>query len=159
MSHGDVLLFYRIAVGAMLSFVLGWEREVRGAPAGDRTYSLVGTASAAVTAVTIHSSPQAVGGVVTGIGFVGAALVFRSLGGTLRGVTSAATVFAAAAIGIVAGAGHLVLALLTTAFVLLILELRNIPVLRLLDSRRYADRMKSDETDDYPDAPEAQPPA
>lgn len=152
MTHADVLLFYRIAVGALLSFVLGFEREVRGAPAGDRTYSLVGVSAAAVTAVTIHASPQAVAGVITGIGFVGAALVFRTRGGTLRGVTSAATIFAVAAIGIVAGAGHLVLAALTTAFVLLVLELRNIPLLRLLDSRRYADRMRHDETDEYPDA-------
>lgn len=158
MTHADVLLFYRIAVGAALSFVLGFEREVRGAPAGDRTYSLVGVSAAAVTAVTIRSSPQAVAGVVTGIGFVGAALVFRTSGGILRGVTSAATIFAVAAIGIVAGSGHLVLASLTTAFVLLVLELRNIPVLRLLDSRRYADRMKSDETDEY-DGSEGQPPA
>jgi putative Mg2+ transporter-C (MgtC) family protein len=150
-NHADVLLFYRIAVGALLSFVLGFEREVRGAPAGDRTYSLVGVAAAAVTAVTIHSSPQAVAGVLTGIGFVGAALVFRSAGGMLRGVTSAATIFAVAAIGIVAGAGHLVLAVLTTAFVLLVLELRHIPVLRLLDSRRYAHLMQSDETDEYPE--------
>ena len=152
MTHADLLLFYRIAVGALLSFVLGFEREVRGAPAGDRTYSLVGVSAAAVTAVTIHSSPQAVAGVLTGIGFVGAALVFRTGAGSLRGVTSAATIFAVSSIGIVAGAGHLVLAVLTTAFILLVLELRNIPVLRLLDSRRYADRMQPDETDEYPDA-------
>jgi putative Mg2+ transporter-C (MgtC) family protein len=144
-SHADVLLFYRIAVAAGLSFVLGWERELRGSPAGDRTYSLVGVAAAAVTAVTIHASPQAVAGVITGIGFVGGALVFRETAGTIKGVTSAATIFAVAGIGIVAGAGHLTLAVLVTVFVLLVLELRHIPVLRLLDARRYA--MKDDMDD------------
>jgi putative Mg2+ transporter-C (MgtC) family protein len=137
-THADVLLFYRIAVAAGLSFVLGFERELRGAPAGDRTYSLVGVAAAAVTAVTIKSSPQAVAGVITGIGFVGGALVFRETAGTIKGVTSAATIFAVAGIGIVAGAGHITLAILVTAFVLVVLELRHIPVLRLLDARRYA---------------------
>jgi putative Mg2+ transporter-C (MgtC) family protein len=144
-THADVLLFYRIAVAAGLSFVLGWERELRGSPAGDRTYSLVGVAAAAVTAVTLHASPQAVAGVITGIGFVGGALVFRETAGTIKGVTSAATIFAVAGIGIVAGAGHLTLAVLVTVFVLLVLELRHIPVLRLLDARRYA--MKDDMDD------------
>jgi putative Mg2+ transporter-C (MgtC) family protein len=136
-SHADVLLFYRIAVAAGLSFVLGFERELRGAPAGDRTYSLVGVAAAAVTAVTIKTSPQAVAGVLTGIGFVGGALVFREPSGSIKGVTSAATIFAVAGIGIVAGAGHITLAILVTAFVLVVLELRHIPMLRLLDARRY----------------------
>ena len=147
MSHADVLLFYRIAVAAGLSFVLGWERELRGAPAGDRTYSLVGVAAAAVTAVTIKSSPQAVAGVLTGIGFVGGALVFREPTGSVKGVTSAATIFAVAGIGIVAGAGHLLLAVLVTGFILAVLELRHIPMLRLLDAKRYATK-EMDDMDD-----------
>jgi putative Mg2+ transporter-C (MgtC) family protein len=133
-----------------LSFALGFERELRGAAAGDRTYALVGTASAAVTAVTIHSSPQAVAGVVTGIGFVGGALVFREEGGLIRGVTSAATIFAVAAIGIVAGAGHLLLAILVAALVLVDLELRHLPLLRYLDAQRYARRMTPDDDMDDP---------
>ena len=144
MSHADVQLFYRIAVAAGLSFVLGWERELRGAPAGDRTYSLVGVAAAAVTAVTIHASPQAVAGVLTGIGFVGGALVFREPSGSIKGVTSAATIFAVSGIGIVAGAGHLLLAVLVTGFILVVLELRHLPVLRLLDARRYATEKMND---------------
>ena len=147
MTHADVLLFYRIAVAAGLSFVLGWERELRGSPAGDRTYSLVGVAAAAVTAVTIKESPQAVAGVITGIGFVGGALVFRETAGLIKGVTSAATIFAVAGIGIVAGAGHLTLAVLVTVFVLLVLELRHIPIVRLLDARRYAVKDRMDDRD------------
>jgi putative Mg2+ transporter-C (MgtC) family protein len=144
LNQADVLLLWRIAAAAGLSFVLGFERELRGAPAGDRTYSLVGTASAAVTAVTIHSSPQAVAGVITGIGFVGGALVFRGDGGVLRGVTSAATIFAVAGIGVVAGAGHLILAALVTGGVLLDLELKHLPFLRVLDASRYKGRLVPD---------------
>jgi len=94
--------------------------------------------------VTIRSSPQAVAGVITGIGFVGGALVFRGEQGVLRGVTSAATIFAVAAIGVVAGAGHLVLAALVAALVLFDLELRHLPGLRLLDASRYTGRMAVD---------------
>jgi putative Mg2+ transporter-C (MgtC) family protein len=139
-------VFTHILVAFALSFVIGFERELRGAPAGDRTFALVGTGAAAVTAVTLVSSPQAIAGVLTGIGFIGAGLVFRGEQGMLKGMTSAATIFAVAAIGIVAGSGKLLLATGVAALVLVDLELRQIPVLKLLDSRRYArdddDRMK-----------------
>jgi putative Mg2+ transporter-C (MgtC) family protein len=131
-------MFTHIALAFGLSFVIGFEREFRGAPAGDRTFALVGTGAAAVTAVTLVSSPQAIAGVITGIGFIGAGLVFRGDEGMLKGMTSAATIFAVAAIGVVAGTGRLLLATWVAAIVLIDLELRNIPVLKLLDSRRYA---------------------
>ena len=127
-----------IAVAFGLSFVIGFERELRGAPVGDRTFALVGTGAAAVTAVTLISSPQAIAGVITGVGFIGAGLVFRGDEGMLKGMTSAATIFAVAAIGVVAGTGRLMLAAGVAALVLVDLELRFVPGLRLLDSRRYA---------------------
>ncbi|HEV3227587.1 MAG TPA: MgtC/SapB family protein, partial [Acidimicrobiales bacterium] len=130
-------MFWHIALAFALSFVIGFERELRGAPAGDRTFALVGTGAAAITTVTLGSSPQAIAGVVTGVGFIGAGLLFRGTEGTLKGMTSAATIFAVAAIGIVAGTGHLLLATGVTAIVLVDLELRQIPVLKYLDSRRY----------------------
>jgi putative Mg2+ transporter-C (MgtC) family protein len=144
MSHADLVILGRVAVALVLSFVIGFERQLRGAPAGDRTYALIGTGSAAITAVTVGVSPQAIGGVVTGIGFVGAGLVFRESGGALRNVTSAATIFAVAAIGIVVGTGHVVLGVAVAAILLLDLELSNIPGLGWLDARRYADRFKND---------------
>jgi len=137
MSHHDIVLLGRVAVAFALSFVIGFERELRGAPAGDRTFALVGTGAAAITAVAFGPSPQTVAGVVTGIGFIGAGLVVRSGRGMLKGITSAATIFAVAAIGIVAGSGHAVLAVIVAAVVLLDLELRYVPVLRLFDAGRY----------------------
>jgi len=130
-------MLQRVALAFALSFAVGFERGVRGTPAGDRTYALVGTGAAAVTTVTLISSPQAIAGVLTGIGFIGAGLVFRGDHGMLKGITSAATIFAVAAIGIVAGAGHGWLAVGVTAMVLVDLELRQIPFLKYLDARRY----------------------
>lgn len=141
----ELALLARIGVAFVLAFALGFERELRGAPAGDRTYALVGTAAAAVTAVCIDRSPQAVAGVLTGVGFVGAGLVFRGRGGMLTGVTSAATLLGVVAIGVVAGAGHLLLALAVSALILLDLELRFVPLLCRLDGRRYTMKMKDDD--------------
>lgn len=73
----------------------------------------------------------------------------------LRGITSAAAVFITAAIGVVAGAGYLWLAVAVTVFALLSLELRYLPVVRLLDARRYADRFAGD---DDPPRPARRPP-
>jgi len=140
----DLALLARIVVAFALSFLIGFERQLRGAPAGDRTYALIGTGAAAVTAVSVGVSPQAIGGVVTGIGFVGAGLVWREPKGAVRNVTSAATIFVVAAIGIVAGTGHLLLSSVVALIVLLDLELAYLPGLSLLDANRYASRFRND---------------
>jgi putative Mg2+ transporter-C (MgtC) family protein len=100
--------------------------------------------SAAITAVAVGNSPQAIAGIVTGVGFIGAGLVLRGSTAVIRGITSAAAVFAVAAIGIVCGYGHLGLAAVLTALVLVVLELRNIPGLRMFDARRYSGRYQPD---------------
>jgi putative Mg2+ transporter-C (MgtC) family protein len=151
-SHEDLVLFGRVGLAFVLCYVIGFERALRGSPAGDRTFSLVGTAAAAVTAVTIGPAPQAIGGVVTGVGFIGAGLVLRGDRGMIRGMTSAAGVFAATGIGVVAGTGHAWLALFVTLLTVLDLELRHVPVLNRLDAHRYADRMETDDADDDPPA-------
>jgi putative Mg2+ transporter-C (MgtC) family protein len=104
----------------------------------------VGTGAAAITAVTLTASPQAVAGAITGIGFIGAGLVFREGVRNIRGITSAACIFAVAGLGVVAGAGHLVLALLLGVVILADLEIRNIPFLKSLDARRYKGRLRDD---------------
>jgi len=147
-DHAEWVLLQHVLLAFALCFAIGFEREIRGAPAGDRTYALVGTAAAAITVVAFDRSPQTIAGVVTGIGFVGAGLVFHGDGGLVKGVTSAATLLAVVAIGIVCGAGHSILAVAITTLILIDLELRHIPVLRLLDSRRYVGRIGDD--DDMP---------
>jgi putative Mg2+ transporter-C (MgtC) family protein len=144
MSHNDLGLLVRIVVGFVLAYLFGFERQLRGSVAGDRTFSLIGAGAAAITSVAAKSSPQAIAGVVTGIGFIGGGVVLRGQGQMIRGVTTAATVFAAAAIGVVVGFGHLQLAVITTALLLLTLELQHIPLLRLLDAGTYQGRFQGD---------------
>jgi putative Mg2+ transporter-C (MgtC) family protein len=68
----------------------------------------------------------------------------------IRGLTTAAAIFAAAAIGAAAGEGRLLLATAATVFALLVLEVRYIPVLSLLDGRRWTSRFRDD---DWPPRP------
>src|SRR5713101_682253 len=136
----------RVALAFGVSFVIGFEREVRGGAAGDRTFSLVGTAAGAIAAIAITSGAgNAIAGVITGVGFLGGALIFRGEAGTLRGITSAAAVLASAAIGVAAGAGYPVLASVSAGLVLLTLEIRYVPLLRYLDSRRYVGSVRQDD--------------
>lgn len=146
-------LVARVALAFGLSFLVGFERQIRGGPAGDRTYALAGTAAAVVAGVAVtKAAPNAIAGVVTGVGFIGGALVFRQgPAAVLRGLTSAAAVFTTATIGIAAGAGYPWLAVLSTVLVLLLLEVRYLPLLRYLDARRYVERFSAD--DDPPTAP------
>ena len=132
-------LITRVAVGWGLTFILGFERAVRGAPAGDRTFSLVGAGTALIGTLSL-ASPAVLGGAVTGIGFIGGGLCFRQAAQDkeiLHGVTTAASIFAAAAIGAAAGIGHLELACAAAAAVFVSLEIRHLPVFRLLDARRW----------------------
>lgn len=140
MHISELELVTRVVVGWGLTFVLGFERAVRGAPAGDRTFSLVGAGTALIGALSL-SSPAVLGGAVTGIGFIGGGLCFRQAAQDreiLHGVTTAASVFCAAAIGAAAGVGHIWLAVIGTGTVFLSLEIRHLPLFRLLDARRWA---------------------
>ena len=65
-------------------------------------------------------------------------------GGLIRGMTSAATLFAAAGVGVVVGFGHLVLGILTAVGVLLTLEIQHIPMLRRFEGRHFTGRFEMD---------------
>lgn len=140
----DWQLIARTATGFGLSYVLGFERQLRGAMAGNRTFATVGTIATAVTAVCAMNAPQAVAGVLTGIGFIGAGVVFRGIRGPVHGITTAATLFGVAGLGIVLGYGYLLAGVVVGALLLLILEIPHIPVLRRLDARSYIGKVADD---------------
>jgi len=159
MFHTDLDLLMRVVVGCVVAYVFGFERQLRGSPAGNRTFTLIGGGATAVTAVAGLSSPQAVAGILTGIGFIGAGLVFVS-GSKVRGLTTAATVFAVAAIGIVIGYDHLVLGVLLAALLLFVLEIEHIPGARFIDAHTYASRFANDREPPSPsDGGTAAPPS
>jgi putative Mg2+ transporter-C (MgtC) family protein len=146
----DWAMFGRIALAALLCALVGFEREVRGKPSGDRTFALVGIGTAAFTVIGIDAFPSTaekmLAGIVTGIGFIGAGLVMYSQETRHYSLTTASAIWSMAAVGILAGAGRVMVATLVTVLVLLILEIRHIPLLRVLDARRYVDMFPDDET-------------
>jgi putative Mg2+ transporter-C (MgtC) family protein len=98
-------LIGRMALGAFLGYVIGFEREYRGKSAGERTFGLLALRAAAVTGVGALffplSAEKVIAGVITGVGFLGAGLIFRERDmtgqGQVLGLTTAASSWAAAA--------------------------------------------------------------
>jgi putative Mg2+ transporter-C (MgtC) family protein len=123
----------RLAFAALLGAFVGIEREIRGYPAGVRTIALVAMGSALFTDIsTITGTEDRIAaGIVTGIGFLGAGVIFRE-GYTVRGITTAATIWSAAAIGMAVGREMYLTAGLGSLLIFVLLEAR--PVVRRLDS-------------------------
>jgi putative Mg2+ transporter-C (MgtC) family protein len=115
----------RLVIAAILSGMVGFEREARQKAAGLRTHMLVGLGAALFTLVGAYAfesdDPSRVAAqVVTGIGFLGAGAIFRE-GVTVTGLTTAAGLWAVAAIGMTAGSGLVWGAVAATAIALVIL--------------------------------------
>ncbi len=141
-------MFGRIAMAAGLGFAIGWEREVRGHPAGSRTFALVCAGTTALATISIRvfvaNPDRLIGGVVTGIGFLGAGIVLRDPRGHVQGLTTAAAIWAVTAVGVIVGTGRFVLGGLTALLYLAILEFRSIPLIGRLDARHWSDRFTDD---------------
>jgi putative Mg2+ transporter-C (MgtC) family protein len=115
----------RLVVAAVLSGLVGFEREAQQKAAGLRTHMLVGFGAALFTLVGAHAFPDSdtsrvAAQVVTGVGFLGAGAIFRT-GSTVSGLTTAAGLWAVAAIGMTAGVGLVGGAVVATAITFAIL--------------------------------------
>jgi putative Mg2+ transporter-C (MgtC) family protein len=133
----------RLAAAALIGSVLGLNRELHGKPAGVRTNALVCLGAALFTLGGIGISRETAGfnadalsrvlqGIVTGIGFLGAGVILRDAAGRqVQGLTTSATIWVAAALGIVCGAGLWRLAACGFALSLVLLVL-HYPMEKLL---------------------------
>ena len=124
-------LILRLAVGLILGAVIGLEREINRQPAGFRTHSLVALGAATFTVVSAYSFPGAgadptriAAQIVTGIGFIGAGTILR-YEANVRGLTTAASLWSVAAVGMASGAGLYAVALGGTVLVLTVLAIFN----------------------------------
>ncbi|HLS88938.1 MAG TPA: MgtC/SapB family protein [Sphingobacteriaceae bacterium] len=117
----------RLLAGVLLSGLIGWERETLQRPAGLRTHMLVGVGATLIMIVSTSmvgvgpagaADPGRIAAqVVSGIGFLGAGTILRE-GVTVRGLTTAASLWVVAAIGLAAGAGFYLGAVATTGIAL-----------------------------------------
>src|SRR5882762_4406059 len=128
MGHDDLVIIGRVTGALIIGALIGFERTFHGRPAGFRTHSLVCIASAILMIVTVYQNQwmtfvehdairtdptRMAQGIMTGIGFLGAGVIFKE-GLSVRGLTTAASIWITAALGILYGVGFYYPALLGT---------------------------------------------
>jgi putative Mg2+ transporter-C (MgtC) family protein len=120
----------RLVIAAALGALLGFEREQSGKAAGMRTHMLVALGAALLVLIPQQMRmsdaelSRIIQGVVTGVGFLGAGTILKSMSPeTVKGLTTAAGLWLTAAIGITAGLGREASAVLSTVLALIILHL------------------------------------
>jgi putative Mg2+ transporter-C (MgtC) family protein len=126
----ELMFAIRALVAAVLGGLIGWEREWHGREAGIRTYAAVGLGSCVFALVSSHipnAEPSRIAAnIVTGVGFLGAGIILRDHGRTV-GLTTAATVWATAAVGTAVGFGMYPLATLTAVLIFGVLAAHHLP--------------------------------
>ena len=125
----EVEMALRLLLAAALGAIIGYQRERAAKPAGLRTHILICEGSALFTVASLYgfgavADPARIAaGIVAGIGFLGAGAIIHREGGLVGGLTTAATIWAVAAIGLAAGAGLYLASAVTTVIVLIVLLL------------------------------------
>jgi putative Mg2+ transporter-C (MgtC) family protein len=138
-SLGYLDVFLRLGAAVLAGALIGFDREVRNKPAGLRTMALVALGSAVfvvatASAATVDSASRVVQGVITGVGFLGAGSIIRGrTEESVRGLTTAASIWLAAAVGVACGLALWSIVLISCAFGLLILVIE--PVERWLKAK------------------------
>jgi len=120
----------RLFAAAAIGGCIGLDREVRRKPAGMRTHALVALGSALVTLVVVRFDPaalhvdaisRAIQGIIAGVGFLGGGAILKAEHEMVSGLTTAASIWLVASLGIACGVGQWVAALIALAFALIIL--------------------------------------
>jgi putative Mg2+ transporter-C (MgtC) family protein len=137
MNHELMVMAARIFGALLIGAAIGLERTFHGRPAGFRTHALVCVASSLLMLVTVYQNEwmtqvtidairtdptRMAQGIMTGIGFLGAGVIFKE-GLTVRGLTTAASIWMTASIGILVGIGFWVPAIIGTVATLMVLSL------------------------------------
>jgi putative Mg2+ transporter-C (MgtC) family protein len=144
----DLVYAVRLLIAAALGALIGLEREIHDHPAGMRTHLLVSLGSAGFTVLSIAAFPapgadpaRIAAQVVTGVGFLGAGAILKE-GATIRGLTTAASLWAVAAVGMAAGAGAMLVALSLTLIVIVSLWPLRVLAERFVSRDHHRVRMR-----------------
>lgn len=134
-TQEEIVIVIRVIAALIVGASIGFERSFHGRPAGFRTHSLVCLASSLLMLVTVYQNQwmtvvpldairtdptRMAQGIMTGIGFLGAGVIFKE-GLTVRGLTTAASIWITAAIGILIGVGFYFAAIVGAAATLAVL--------------------------------------
>jgi putative Mg2+ transporter-C (MgtC) family protein len=154
LGHDDLVIIGRVLGALVIGASIGFERTFHGRPAGFRTHALVCVASALLMIVTVYQGQwvtfvehdairtdptRMAQGIMTGIGFLGAGVIFKE-GLTVRGLTTAASIWVTSAIGILVGIGFWFAAIVGAIATLTVLALFRYIEARL-PSEFYAHHM------------------
>jgi putative Mg2+ transporter-C (MgtC) family protein len=137
----ELMLAARIIFAAVLGGMIGWERENHNRDAGLRTYMAVAVGSCAFSIISQHltGDPTRIASqVVTGMGFIGAGVILQ-VRGRVQGLTTAATLWATAAVGMASAFGMYLLAGLTALLILGTLSLHHLPGWNRLLKKSHSD--------------------
>ena len=120
--------FLRLVLAVVFGGLIGLEREIVHRPAGVRTHMLVSLGSALFVLITLATLPteiaRIIAGIATGIGFLGAGTIFRDKD-HVRGLTTAASIWAVSGIGIAMGTGYYFAAIVASALIFLTLQIKK----------------------------------
>ncbi len=149
-SISMITIVERLFLAALLGGIIGWERDLRNKQAGFKTHLLVSVGSALMMMLSIYGFNDSINhinarfdparlahGVISGIGFLGAGAILKQSNNSVSGITTAATLWVVAAIGLSIGSGFFIPAFVTTGIVLLnVFVLRNIEF-KFLTVKKY----------------------
>ena len=142
----DLTMLGQVLLAFFLGGLIGFEREIHRSPAGLRTYAAVCMGSCVFCLASFHptvlgyyqsviDTTRIAGQVVSGIGFIGAGVIFKE-GLNTRGLTTAATLWATAAVGMVVAYSMYFVGILTTILILFLLLTPRLPFIRNLSKKR-----------------------
>ncbi len=115
-----------IALASLLGAIIGLERELRGKAAGIRTYAIICMASCLFTILSksVGNDPARIAAnILTGVGFLGAGIIWHQKDGSTEGLTTAASVWCISALGMSIGFGFISIAITSAITILIIMEL------------------------------------
>jgi len=154
----------RLGFATLIGSALGLHRELHGKPAGLRIHALVGLGSSLITVTSVQLAfdgtqvdggavVRAIQGVITGIGFLGGGVILRdNLGKSVHGLTTAATIWIAAGLGIVCGAGQWLTGLMALGLTLAVLIFGG-PIERLIHRYTHGIKPEGPPPEDKPAGP------
>jgi putative Mg2+ transporter-C (MgtC) family protein len=135
---------WRSALAALIGLAIGWERHASGSPVRARILALVAMTTTALTAISLQiplsDHTRIPAGVLTGVGFIGAGVVMRDAKGEVRGLTTAASLWAITGVSIAIGFGFVVAGLLLALLVYFVISWDEWPFITRLRQRRAQQR-------------------
>lgn len=150
----ELIIVSKLAVALLLGGFIGFDRERAGTSAGIRTYAAVCLAAALFTLLSARlddpsGAGRVVSGIIEGIGFLGAGIIFRDRSSdTVQGLTTAATVWGTAAVGVAVGLNLFIIAVASAVALYALLSIE-----RFRWYRRWKKDVQEEEKEADPSAP------